>query len=123
MDLFSEVNTIFKTLESIDIPFNRAIVSSTLKKRGVTYDSTELSEAVKDVARANNYSTSRRSFKEEVLSEIGETIFNEEELKDYLVKHGKPETPTEVKKYLRYVDLAARIISKYAPEVIEDNAA
>ena len=122
-NLYDEVNALFKSLDSLDLPFNRGIVGSTLKKRGVKYESKELSEVVKVVAHDNGLTSTRTSFKEDVLKEIGETIFNECDLREYLVKHGKPNSDAEVKKYSRYVSLAARLLNKYAPKVIEDNAA
>jgi len=119
-DLAIKVDDLFDTLAAVDLPFNRGVVSSALKKRGYSYDSGELSAIVKEVATNHGLVSTRYSFKEGVIAAIGEEIFNEKDLIGYLIAKGKEPTPTEIKKYIRYVNLAERLVEKYKSE---DNAA
>ena len=93
--------------------FNRAAASGYLKLFGFTYDSKELSIAVKAVASERGISGSRVTFKEILINQIGETILDRETLIDYLVANDKETTDREINKYIRYVNLCERLIAKY----------
>lgn len=117
------VNAAYEESSRLGGSFTRQAVAGYCVIRGISYDSKELSALVKKVKEENNVTSSRLTFKEKTIMQIGETIFSDDELRGYLLDNEvkQEEVEATVAKYRRYLEVSNRAYQKGLAEAADNN--